>query len=127
MGEALLEASAERGVPLALYPIGNLVPSKDLGEPCVLLRVCFGQDVPRARTDSCHADDTAPNAIANLPSSSDTLFAETRFLVGHAYSIRATCRAPGLSGDGDNILWVRLRDPRRARLFWVPWPSVITA
>jgi len=88
---------------MCVYPVGRLVASAEAGEPCVPLLVRFCTE-----TEACSTVD-------------DNELETTRFLVGHAYALRATWRAKA------GKLWVQLRDPRRVRLFWASWPSVLAA
>jgi len=97
--EALIEEVARECKPVVIYPVGNLQPSTELGEPCVPLQLGFGE----------------------VPPSQDEHIPESRFPVGHAYAFRTARREAG------NDLWVQLRDPRRVRLLWVRWRDVINA
>lgn len=94
--EALLEAETAKSVPCCVYPVGGIQADKDAGEPCVDMEASF---------------EAIPGATTTI-----------RFLVGHAYALRATERP-----FADNALWVRLRDPRWTRLFWVRWQSLLEA
>merc|ERR1712110_814820 len=97
--EALIEDATRECKPVVIFPVGNLKPTPELGEPCVPLRLGFGE----------------------APPSWDEHIPEARFPVGHAYALRAALR------EGGTDLWVQLRDPRRVRLLWVRWRDVITA
>lgn len=109
--EMLLEDGLAEGKLMCVYPVGDLRPSKELGEPCVPVDVAFGQAPPCGQ--SAESSDT------------ETI----RFPVGHAYSLREVKRAPPLRvvGGASEVLWLRLRDPRRIRLFWVQWPDLLKA
>eukprot|EP00929_Paragymnodinium_shiwhaense_P099721 TRINITY_DN61520_c0_g2_i2.p1 TRINITY_DN61520_c0_g2~~TRINITY_DN61520_c0_g2_i2.p1 ORF type:complete len:507 (+),score=68.28 TRINITY_DN61520_c0_g2_i2:197-1717(+) len=102
--EALLEESEEAGRLLNLYPCSKLRASPESGEPCVPLPVCY---------------EAMPSTESNR---ADVLQEVCKFAVGHCYSVRAARR---LGNDGE--LWLRLRDPRRTRLFWVRWLDILAA
>eukprot|EP00932_Pfiesteria_piscicida_P005997 SRR837773.15915.p2 GENE.SRR837773.15915~~SRR837773.15915.p2 ORF type:complete len:160 (+),score=17.92 SRR837773.15915:388-867(+) len=65
------------------------------------------------RTQRMHRDTNH----ASRPHHDHTV-GEGALCVGHAYSVRDTAVKHGR-------LWVRLRDPRHSRLFWVPWDRIL--
>lgn len=112
--EALLETSVAKGLPVCLYPKGTRESHPERGEPSVEVPVCF----------------------AVRPSSTLQVI---RFVVNHAYSVRNASRfpvssisssdglqtAPENSNEPSDELWLQLRDPRRVRLFWASWKTVL--
>eukprot|EP00927_Polykrikos_kofoidii_P072159 TRINITY_DN68309_c0_g1_i1.p1 TRINITY_DN68309_c0_g1~~TRINITY_DN68309_c0_g1_i1.p1 ORF type:complete len:603 (+),score=84.86 TRINITY_DN68309_c0_g1_i1:35-1843(+) len=129
--EGYLEVSVLRGSALCVYPATNLRADKGAGEPCVCLDVCFSElppfsnhldDVPTV--DLAVAQETprvgVPGGVSVATGKAQTEI--NRFAVGHCYSVRAIARV-----GTANELWVRIRDPRRIRLFWAKWSSIVGA
>lgn len=102
--EVLLETSVTQGLPVCLCPQGFKQPHPEQGEPAVSLPECLTE----------HPDGEV---------------SKQRFLVGHAYSVRKVrrvqCQSQGADETPESQLWLRLRDPRTVRLFWVPWQAVL--
>lgn len=105
--ETLISESCHAGDPLVVFPVGILKPHPERGEPFVTTEVYWGSHVNISHGDIYKAE-------------------YTRFLLGHAYSLRGCARAkPFWEERGVEELWVRLRDPRQLRVFWIPWRTVL--
>jgi len=108
--EVLLEALAKGSVPVCIFPVGKRQGTKEAGEPCVDMEVCYLDSLESAEQHSSAASEKS----AGLE--------KIRFVIGHAYSMRDAWRS-----ESSDDLWIRLRDPRRARLFWARWRDVLVA
>jgi len=105
--DTFVEEAVADGMPLCVHPVSAMEPSKEEGEPCMPLEVSFAEMLSEAPSIN----------------SQDSCFCKAHtFALGHCYSIRAAVRL-----QASQELWVRLRDPRRSRLFWARWDSVVHA
>lgn len=96
--EQLLEVNIPREeAALVVHPIGTSLGTEVHGEACVFVEVRMTH--PEISLES---------------------MARYKFVLGHAYSIREHSIV-------NTLLWVRLRDPRRSSLFWIPWETIMRA
>merc|ERR1712151_881557 len=120
------------GTPLLVCPAGFYGPMYN-GDLYTHVEVCFCESPSRTgRMPPVDSETSSRTFAPDLPGGRRYMEI-MRFLVGHAYSLRATQRAQSPSHDGivsecaRSELWVQLRDPKRTQLFWLPWRVVVKA